>query len=83
MTMTPFAQKRVIARRTSLGPLYLECCNELAASTNSPLPDEGIRLRIARSLIRIFDNGEHDPMTIKRVALKAAGSYRKSIISLE
>jgi hypothetical protein len=59
----------------------LECCNELAASTNSPPPDEGIRLRIARSLIRTFD--EHDPMTIKRVALKAAGSYRKAIISLE
>jgi hypothetical protein len=81
MTMTPFAQKQVVAAidLTLLCRLYLECCNELAASTN----DEGIRLRIARSLIRTFDSGEHDPMTIKRVALKAAGSYRKAILSLE
>jgi hypothetical protein len=42
-----------------------------------------IRLRIARSLIGTFDRGEHDPTTIKRVALEAARSYRKAIISLE
>jgi hypothetical protein len=33
--------------------------------------------------MRTFDSGERDPMTIKRVALKAAGSYRKAILSLE
>jgi hypothetical protein len=51
MTMTPFAQKRVVAGAdlTLLCRLYLECCNELAASTN----DEGIRPRIARGLIRM------------------------------
>ena len=76
--MTPFAPKQVIvsAELTLLGRVYLECCKELAASTNSPLPDEGIRLRIARSLIRNFYYGEHDPMTIKRIALEAAGRNR-------
>jgi hypothetical protein len=85
MTMTPLAPKQVIAAAelTLLGRLYLECCKELAASTNSPLPDKGIRLRIARSLIKTFDNGEHDPTTIKRIALEAARLYRKAMISLE
>jgi hypothetical protein len=83
--MTPLAPKRIIAvaELTLLGRLYLECCKELAASTNSPLPDEGTPLRIARSLIKTFDSGDHDPTTIKRVALEAARSYRKAMISLE
>jgi hypothetical protein len=85
MTMNPIAPKQVIAAAelTLLGRLYLECCNELAASTNSPLPDDDIRRRIARSLIKTFDTGEHDPTTIKRIALEAARSYQKSIIGLE
>jgi hypothetical protein len=82
--MTPIAPKQVIAAAelTLFGRLYLECCKELAASTNSALPDEGIRLRIARSLIGTFDKGEHDSTTLKRVALKAARSY-EAMISLE
>ena len=85
MTTSPLAPKQVIAAAelTLLARLYLECCKDFAVSTNTPLPDEDIRLCIARTLMRTFDKGEHDPTTIKRVTLEAARSYRKAIISLE
>jgi hypothetical protein len=69
------------AELTLLARLYFECCQEWAASRNSPLSDDN-RLCIAKSLIRLFQQDEHDPKTMKDIALMAAGSYRKASLDL-
>jgi hypothetical protein len=54
---------------TLIGRLYLECCTIASAGSNAPLEDT-IKMRIARSLIRSLDLYEHDPETMKKLALR-------------